>query len=62
MSMTTIDELNGVFHILVMSLGQLSKVVMQPFHPEGSEKSHKISLGLLALDFSFANANKQSQQ
>jgi len=33
-AMTIINDLNGVSWILSMSLGQLSKVVMQPFYPE----------------------------
>jgi len=37
-AMTIIDELNEVSRILSVSLGQLSKAVMQLFHPEGSER------------------------
>jgi len=36
--MMIIDELNGVSLILSVRLGQLSKVVTHPFHPEGSER------------------------
>jgi len=35
-AMTIIDELNRVSWILSVTLGQQSKVAMQPFHPEAS--------------------------
>jgi len=54
--MMTTDELNGVSQILSVSLGQLSKVVMRLFYPEGIVKMvTSYDYRIVALQYMYIN-------